>query len=215
MQSAGDSNAFSEAVSSQAQEAGLDIPLPVVDDSPPVTESTTPKVDVLGGLITNLAASVESYQERQVSLAFRLNAVLADASKAAGDGETDADSVRASEFRKAFQLLLRDYSGVTNQQAGNLTAVLKMFDEQLARQLALNAGLSATMEAIQEGLATQQRFLKGIVTTQVFLQTVIGPGWDGTGAHECVCLLGSCGGWLFSQKSLRVTPIGRHDEGIS
>ena len=193
MQSTGDSNAFSAAVSSQAQEAGLDIPLPVVDDSPPVAASTTPKVDVLGGLITNLAASVESYQERQVSLAFRLNALLADASKAAGDGETDADSVRASEFKKAFQLLLRDYDAVTNQRAGNLTVVLKMFDEQLARQLALNAGLSATMEAIQEGLATQQRFLKGIVTTQVFLQTIIGAGWNGTGTHAIARLLGHLG----------------------
>ena len=182
-QAEGDGNAFSEAVSSQAREAGLTVPVPVLDDSPPTIKSTTPRVDVIGGLLTSLSASVESYQERQISLAFRLNSLLADASRTSGDGVIESATAMVSNFKRTFQVLLRENSEVTSMQTGNLTLVLKMFDDQLARQLEITAGLSTTMEAIQEGLASQQRFLKELVTTQVFLDTLVAAGWDGTGAY--------------------------------
>ena len=160
---------------------------PQVDDAPS-SESTTPTVDVLGGYITSLAASVMAYEEKITSLVFRFTTLLSQTSKAAGDGSTQELDAYESDFKGNFQALLRDFDNIVSFQTGNLTIVLKMFDEALARQLAINAGLSATMEAIQESLAAQQAFLGRLASTQEFIESVVGPGWDGTGEnHPAAC----------------------------
>jgi len=175
-----DGVAFANAVAAAAQEAGQQVITPVIDTTPS-TSTTTPTVDVLGGLISTLAASLSSYEERRLSLAFRLSTLLAEVSRVGGDGATAADLAVESAVKKDYQAMLQLFEDIIADQAGSMSAILSMFDKALAQQFALNAALSSTMEDIQEGLANQAAFLKEIATTQVFIESVIGPGWDGTG----------------------------------
>lgn len=174
-------SSFATAVATQAAD-GLVGAVPPVVYAVPSSRTTTPDVDIKGGLITALAAALDSYQERFLTLSFRLTSLLKGASRVSGEGSTQSADALESQIQRRYQALLEDFEGVTDFQAGNLTAILKLFDKALAEQLAINAGLSSTMEAIKESLANQAALLKTVVTTQDFIDFLYGPGWNGTGA---------------------------------
>jgi len=176
----GGGEAFANAVQSKAAEAGVEVDVPELNEAPE-SVTTTPEVDILGGLVSTLVASLESYEEQRLSLAFRLTVLLGQVSEVSGDGHTQTNTAVDSRFKEEFQNLLRNFDSVTNQQSGNLTEVLRSFDLLLAQQLALNSALSSTMEDLQEGLANQAAFLKELSTRQSFIESVIGPEYTETG----------------------------------
>eukprot|EP00951_Prasinocladus_malaysianus_P034755 scaffold353203_cov46-Prasinocladus_malaysianus.AAC.1 len=78
------------AVATGAADMGLDV-LPPAAASEPSGATTTPEVDVVGGLTASLVAAIESFDEQFLSLSFRLTTVLQSTSKATGDGLTQTE----------------------------------------------------------------------------------------------------------------------------
>uniref|UniRef100_A0A061QSZ8 Polycystin cation channel PKD1/PKD2 domain-containing protein n=1 Tax=Tetraselmis sp. GSL018 TaxID=582737 RepID=A0A061QSZ8_9CHLO len=153
---------------------------PLLDEAP--SESiTTPDVDVIGGMITTLAASLESYAEEQTSLNFEISKLLVDTNKVSGEGGTQFEAALETETKEHLKGLLAEQDEVTSSQLRDLTDVMALFDQALAAQLSLNSSLSATIAGIEENLASQARFLNSLSRTQEFLEDIIGPNWDGAG----------------------------------
>lgn len=173
-----DSSAFASAVASGAEAAGLAVPTPELN-SAPSSAATTPAVDVMGGLITKLAAAIVNYEEQYVDISFRMSQAMVDAAKVLGNGTEQAEDAAEQRIKREYRAMLLDKNSNTEARVGNLTAILRNFDAALALQLAFNSELSTAMEAIQEGLAQQAAFLKTIATTQEFLESVIGPDYAG------------------------------------
>lgn len=71
---------FAEAVAAGAEGAGLEVPAPEANTAPSAAP-TTPTVDVVGGLITQLAAAITSYEEQYISISFRMSQAIVDANK--------------------------------------------------------------------------------------------------------------------------------------
>ena len=176
---AADSSVFSDALAAEAASTGVEVSAGELNE---VTAAlASPEVDVIGGLLSSLASGLASLADRQASLVLRAAEAGRALSPVVGAGAAEEQAAADASVTSAYSGLLRDSGAQTTALSGDLGEVLEAFDGALRAQARLQESLNAALQKAQESLAAQAAFLKEIATTYEFLQSIIGPGWDGKG----------------------------------
>ena len=176
---AADASVFADSLAAEAASTGVEVSAGELNE---VTAAlASPEVDVIGGLLSSLASGLASLADRQASLVLRAAEAGRALSPVVGVGAAEEQSAADASVTSAYSELLRDSGAQRTAFSGDLGEVLAGFDRALMAQARLQESLNAALQKAQESLAAQAAFLKEIGTTYEFLQSIVGPGWDGKG----------------------------------